>query len=484
MTTVISSKLARARNNRIDYVVNKYRLVPDMISLIIDVDPTPELKYLDWIARYMSSDNTLKCLKCIKTGLSLVQQLSLKIDINQYAPSGLIEYVSTIHEKYIEDINRIESDIKFAIDPNLGHQLLYKEGSSYLVACHDYESALYYGTGTKWCTTNSGAYLNYSDSPLFILKSHGRKYQLQLPDVHKTTMCKRHMMCLDDDTEINVSKARTLAELNPCLTKLYQAYYQYLHTEVPPDSPNWNHWNVIFYQVAFILGDEVFREFIGSLVDKNPCLLEQLENTVPIFHYHRAETQDTIDWLLSKNNAHITSFLFSRQLISCTPELLWKLIVMDPDNINHTLNILWRFPDSLLAEWAFKMIQHIQQLPNRMLVDPRLIELILIKLAKLDLVKFEDIEQTFYSSDVDISPNGTRLALDTRGEIQMKAINKIAEIGYKRDTIRSSRKLTQSLVSLRHRTRDGLVGYNELHIAFTAFTPIIKSQVSPTTDRS
>lgn len=305
MTTVISSKLARARNNRIDYVVNKYGLVPDMISLIIDADPTPELKYLDWIARYMSIENTLDCLNRIKKGLSLAHQLSLKIDINQYAPSGLIEYVSNIHEKHIEDINKIESDITFAINPSLGHQLLYKEGSSYLVACHDYESALYYGTGTKWCTTNSSAYLNYGDSPLFILKSHGRKYQLQLPDVHKTAMGKKHIMCLDDDTEINEGEARTLAELNPCLTKLYQAYYQYLHTEVPPDSPNWKYWNVVFYQVAFILGDEVFREFVGSLVDKNPGVLEQLEYIVPVFRYLHTETQDTIDWLLSKNNVRI-----------------------------------------------------------------------------------------------------------------------------------------------------------------------------------
>lgn len=53
--------------------------------------------------------------------------------------------------------------------------------------------------------------------------------------------------------------------------------------------------------------------------------------------------------------------------------------------------------------------------------------------------------------------------------------------GYKRSMIRSSRKLAQSLVNLRHRTRDGLVGYKELHIAFT---PITKSRVSPTIDWS
>lgn len=167
------------------------RLIAELLKRLEDADPTPNKKYMVWLAKMYAGEgyqsNMEDMMSTVKEYLAKFDKLnarrmlpSPRNDIMKYSDIGsfmsvLDEYPSPFKD---EEIDRGEAETVFEND------------RVRIVIPRDRTAACYYGQGTRWCTAARQS-TNYFDSynrdgPLYILlpkrpNYEGEKYQLHFP---------------------------------------------------------------------------------------------------------------------------------------------------------------------------------------------------------------------------------------------------------------------------------------------------------------
>jgi hypothetical protein len=156
-----------------------------LFGILEDIDPTPNNKYVPWLAREFALGN-----------IRLIEDLSEFTPLLQAYHRGKSRLDPT--EK---DILRLDANqLHYVANKLIDTEPLVKKGSSgkffsnsdlTIVVPYDKDAACYYGQGTRWCTasTRSENYFDhYNESgPLYILlpknpQYSGEKYQLHFEE--------------------------------------------------------------------------------------------------------------------------------------------------------------------------------------------------------------------------------------------------------------------------------------------------------------
>lgn len=137
-------------------------------------DPTPGLKYLNWmITRYKSKKFKWEDLEKLKPQLEMFDRLVKskriqKRDIMQYAtPGDLYNTVKPFMDGE-EDINADgEKRRKYSTPPQ--GRLIYQSGGCTVVVPETWECARFWGSNTNWCTVANEGHFNhyYEQGPLY-----------------------------------------------------------------------------------------------------------------------------------------------------------------------------------------------------------------------------------------------------------------------------------------------------------------------------
>jgi cell division protein FtsB len=205
----LSTKLQQDTSGAAQALATKQADPADILEYMSNFDPTPNNKFLQWIANaYVKGRNTLEDMGRVKT--AIVQFLQYRgvlgnNDINAYKTLPDLE-------KALDDVMRNTSD-KDVMSKKQIQKMQKEKGADVVAKLKDgtvyhiktQEAACLYGRGTRWCTTSTHSMSAYgepttpfeyysSEAPLFVFIPNNRnaseKIQMhfgeddQVMDVH------------------------------------------------------------------------------------------------------------------------------------------------------------------------------------------------------------------------------------------------------------------------------------------------------------
>ena len=158
---IVSEGLTNCRKKYLDTNI----VSEDLFNIIMGIDPTQQLKYVDWAFKhlyndYKTADNTLElenrnllnaidllrsALTTFDTGVS--RKLIPKNDINQY--KSIAELADATRDV---DVSKSKKEKKKE-DKYKETELVYEDADYIIVSPQSWESSKRWGVGTKWCIT-------------------------------------------------------------------------------------------------------------------------------------------------------------------------------------------------------------------------------------------------------------------------------------------------------------------------------------------
>jgi len=205
------------------------QLITALLKLLENVDPTPNKKYMVWVAKMYAGagyqSNYEDMASTVRENLAKFDKLNLKRMIA--APNNDIMRYKNIKE-FLDVVEPLPDpfgdDKKEALKGTAKE--FYEDNEIRVIIPEDMNAACYYGQGTRWCTAakNNNMFKNYAGrGPLYIIlpknpKLHkGEKYQFHFAD-------EQFMDARDEPLDL-----AKLVELYPSLTKAFARQAKQFH---------------------------------------------------------------------------------------------------------------------------------------------------------------------------------------------------------------------------------------------------------------
>jgi hypothetical protein len=162
---------------KIPFLANKYKLPENQIQKLLEFDPTPNKKFLDWICKQynkknISPDDKDKINKQLGQFENIKNKQEFKLhhqtDINKYDPAKLYDVLSG----YGQESGRHEKKVGRAggVVLPVGSELVLDELPFKAVKITDPKASEILCSGTNWCTANARTANKYlKDGPLYLI---------------------------------------------------------------------------------------------------------------------------------------------------------------------------------------------------------------------------------------------------------------------------------------------------------------------------
>jgi hypothetical protein len=162
--------------------------ISQIIQRIINADPTPNKKYVQWLIRtYLNSGiRYLEDLGRTNAALILFDKNKIRLPVEQ-RDINKIKSLSDL-ESLVEPFEDVKSgkEEKRELSANIKSQtkIIYNGSQGKILVPLTQEASMFWGQGTKWCTaaakSNMFNYYNKDGNLYIILMNNGEKYQFHL----------------------------------------------------------------------------------------------------------------------------------------------------------------------------------------------------------------------------------------------------------------------------------------------------------------
>jgi hypothetical protein len=160
--------------------------ISQIIQRIINADPTPNKKYVQWLIRtYLNSGiRYLEDLGRTNAALILFDKNKIRLPVEQ-RDINKIKSLSDL-ESLVEPFEDVKSgkEEKRELSANIKSQtkIIYNGSQGKILVPLTQEASMFWGQGTKWCTAanNMFNYYNKDGNLYIILMNNGEKYQFHL----------------------------------------------------------------------------------------------------------------------------------------------------------------------------------------------------------------------------------------------------------------------------------------------------------------
>jgi hypothetical protein len=210
----------------------------EVIAALELMDPTANKEYTLWLAQnYIRGQFTLSDTVQARAALERFRAIKSRLerkDINQYSYTDLINEMNRLYNVELPNPDRknvarpADSDSgMFPVVP--GEEVLYNGVFGKLSIPRSPKASQELCTGTKWCTSDSGSYREYTKrGPLYIWRDrNGEKYQFHFPirkgefdDFDEVEIELRD----SSNNEISLELLRQFRTEHPVLKQLFAAY--------------------------------------------------------------------------------------------------------------------------------------------------------------------------------------------------------------------------------------------------------------------
>lgn len=156
---------------RLEDFKTRYKTLPDDVkNRIIQNDPSPNKKYIDWMGKVVYSTPDIKLDDLLKNVVEFDKYQASLGDIYKFKTYDDLKRALSTRQKSNKEVKREGSNI------------LLDDENFLIVAPTTQESCAYYGNNTRWCIVNQESWWNkyYYKNTIIILsdRRHGEKYAI------------------------------------------------------------------------------------------------------------------------------------------------------------------------------------------------------------------------------------------------------------------------------------------------------------------
>jgi hypothetical protein len=184
-------------NDKINLLSKKYKIEPTIINKLIQLDPTPNKTYLDWITKLYKNNNRiledkdkfLHSLSIFHTKKHLFHNLDISNDINKYKSLGELDTI--LNEKKLD--NTVSKREQVRLNETKGQEVVYQDGVYSVIDIKTPEAASKLLRNTKLCVKNPETFNKYNineNNKLLLITKNNERYLLlneeskQLMDIY------------------------------------------------------------------------------------------------------------------------------------------------------------------------------------------------------------------------------------------------------------------------------------------------------------